>query len=185
MWDSSGDEPAPPTPQTKTAQRASAALAEPAADDEPAADGPGAGDKTANLPVEVAADSLTVVPDPALLGQSDPAAFPLYIDPFVALDDSVERTLLRSDGYEEWNWANAEDNMGKGVGKCGTWNGYYCGPGYVQRLYFEFSPKKLAGKEVLSARFRITEPWAFQCDVRNVWLVRTAGVSVSLCKPWC
>ncbi|MEV7618040.1 LamG-like jellyroll fold domain-containing protein [Streptomyces sp. NPDC089799] len=187
MWDSSGEAAPQPSAQPKmaafrTTTQASAVQANVTAED-PTAEAPGPGDKSANLQVAVAADSLTVVPDAALLGQSDPAAFPLYIDPPVALDDGVERTLLRSDGYEFWNFDNDKDNQGKGVGKCGVWDNYYCGPGYVQRLYFEFSPKKLAGKEVLSARFRITEPWAFQCEARNVWLVRTNG-EISQSTTW-
>lgn len=90
-----------------------------------------------------------------------------------------ERTLLRSDGYESYGWGNDDDGKGKGVGKCGTWNGYYCGPGYVQRLYFEFSPASLKGKQVLDVTFRVTEPWAFQCDPRWVDLVRTNNISSS------
>ncbi|MFD5891029.1 hypothetical protein ACFWHQ_34405 [Streptomyces sp. NPDC060334] len=121
------------------------------------------------------ADSLTVVPDATLLAQTDPVAYPLYIDPSVSLDDGREHTALRDDGVTFWNWDNGSDDFGKGMGKCGSWSGYYCGPGYAQRLYFEFSPKKLAGKEILAARFRVTEPWAFQCDPRNVWPVRVAG----------
>ncbi|MEV6583701.1 LamG domain-containing protein [Streptomyces sp. NPDC051582] len=139
------------------------------------ADGPALGSQVAKMAVDVDADSLAVVPDTGILKQSDPAAFPLYIDPSVALDDGTEHTALRNDGVSFWNWDNGDDGLGKGMGKCGSWNGYYCGPGYVQRLYFEFSPSKLVGKEVLNARFRVTEPWAFQCDVRNVWLVRMDG----------
>ncbi|MEU9107400.1 LamG-like jellyroll fold domain-containing protein [Streptomyces xanthophaeus] len=147
------------------------------------ADGPAPGSGAANMPVQVDADSLAVVPDSSLLKQSDPAAFPLYIDPSVALDDGTEHTALRNDGVSFWNWDNGSDGMGKGMGKCGSWGGYYCGPGYVQRLYFEFSPSKLTGKEVLNARFRVTEPWAFQCEVRNVWLVRMDG-EISPSTTW-
>ncbi|WP_329312104.1 LamG domain-containing protein [Streptomyces sp. NBC_01278] len=139
------------------------------------ADGPALGSQVAKMAVHVDADSLAVVPDTAILKQSDPAVFPLYIDPSVALDDGTEHTALRDDGVSFWNWDNGDDGLGKGMGKCGSWNGYYCGPGYVQRLYFEFSPSKLVGKEVLNARFRVTEPWAFQCDARNVLLVRMDG----------
>ncbi|WP_239516598.1 MULTISPECIES: LamG domain-containing protein [unclassified Streptomyces] len=178
MWDSKGV-PAPPALSAKekvfAAKSEGGALPKPPEGAEPVAepgDGPALGSQVAQMAVHVDADSLAVVPDAALLKQSDPAAFPLYIDPSVALDDGTEHTALRSDGVSFWNWDNGDDGMGKGMGKCGSWNGYYCGPGYVQRLYFEFSPNKLVGKEVLNARFRITEPWAFQCDTRNVWLVR-------------
>ncbi|KPI12396.1 LamG domain protein jellyroll fold domain protein [Actinobacteria bacterium OV450] len=181
MWDSKGV-PAPlalsPKEKVAAAKSEGGTLPKASAGAEPAAhpaDGPAPGSKVAQMPVHVDADSLAVVPDAGLLKQSDPAAFPLYIDPSVALDDGTEHTALRNDGTSFWNWDNGNDNMGKGMGKCGSWSGYYCGPGYVQRLYFEFSPSKLVGKEVLNSRFRITEPWAFQCDLRNVWLVRMDG----------
>ncbi|MGW2996891.1 LamG domain protein jellyroll fold domain protein, partial [Streptomyces sp. NPDC001193] len=181
MWDSKGV-PAPlalsPKEKVAAAKSEGGTLpkapvgAEPSGDP---ADGPALGSQVAKMAVHVDADSLAVVPDTAILKQSDPAVFPLYIDPSVALDDGTEHTALRNDGVSLWNWDNGDDGLGKGMGKCGSWNGYYCGPGYVQRLYFEFSPSKLVGKEVLNARFRVTEPWAFQCDLRNVWLVRMDG----------
>ncbi|MBT2449510.1 laminin G domain-containing protein, partial [Streptomyces sp. ISL-43] len=189
MWDSKGV-PAPLALSAK--EKVAAAKAEggalptaPAGGEPPArpADGPVPGSQAKNMPVHVDKDSLAVVPDAALLEQTDPAAFPLYIDPSVALDDGTEHTALRNDGVSFWNWDNGSDDMGKGMGKCGSWNGYYCGPGYVQRLYFEFSPDKLRGKEVLNSRFRITEPWAFQCSVRNVWLVRMDG-EISSSTSW-
>ncbi|MGW6858806.1 LamG domain-containing protein [Streptomyces xanthophaeus] len=181
MWDSKGVNTVPamsPKEKVAAAKSEGGTLPKANASADPGlrpADGPALGSGAANMPVQLDADSLAVVPDSALLKQSDPAAFPLYIDPSVALDDGTEHTALRNDGVSFWNWDNGSDNMGKGMGKCGSWGGYYCGPGYVQRLYFEFSPSKLVGKEVLTARFRVTEPWAFQCEVRNVWLVRMDG----------
>ncbi|MFI0234876.1 LamG domain-containing protein [Streptomyces sp. NPDC017086] len=65
----------------------------------------------------------------------------------------------------------------KGVGKCGTADGYYCGGGYVDRMYFEFAPTKLAGKYVLDATFRAHETWSFNCDPHTVDLVRTDNIS--------
>ncbi|MFD9305717.1 LamG domain-containing protein [Streptomyces sp. NPDC060048] len=181
MWDSKGvSAPSALSAKEKVAAAKSegGTLPKPPVGGEPAArpaDGPPPGSQARNMPVHVDKDSLAVVPDAALLQQSDPAAFPLYIDPSVALDDGTEHTALRNDGVKFWDWDNDSDGQGKGMGKCGSWNGYYCGPGYVQRLYFEFSPNNLRGKEVLTARFRVTEPWAFQCDLRNVWLVRMDG----------
>ncbi|WP_246204305.1 LamG domain-containing protein [Streptomyces tailanensis] len=139
---------------------------------------PGAGDTVTTMDVKVSADALTVIPDAEMLTGTEASAFPLYIDPTVTWGES-ERTLLRSDGYESYGWGNGDDGLGKGAGKCGTWSGYYCGPGYVQRLYFEFSPASLKGKQVLDATFRVTEPWAFQCDPRWVDLVRTNNISSS------
>ncbi|WP_129306469.1 LamG domain-containing protein [Streptomyces sp. L2] len=139
---------------------------------------PGQGDTVARMDVEVGKNSLTVVPDARMLDSTDASAFPVFIDPTVTWGES-ERTLLRSDGYESYGWGNGDDDQGKGAGKCGSWSGYYCGPGYVQKLYFEFSPSSLKGKKVLDATFRVTEPWAFQCDPRWVDLVRTNNISSS------
>lgn len=189
MWDSKGVSTAPamsPKAKAAAAKSEGGALPKAPVGAEPGsrpADGPAPGSGAANMPVQVDTDSLAVVPDSSLLKQSDPAAFPLYIDPSVALDDGTEYTALRDDGVSFWNWDNGSDGQGKGMGKCGSWNGYYCGPGYVQRLYFEFSPSKLVGKEVLTARFRVTEPWAFQCDLRSVWLVRMDG-EISPSTTW-
>ncbi|KFG10127.1 MULTISPECIES: LamG domain-containing protein [Streptomyces] len=139
---------------------------------------PRAGDKVATMDVKLSDDTLTVIPDSGMLTGTKESAFPLFIDPTVTWGES-ERTLLRSDGYESYGWGNGDDGLGKGAGKCGTWSNYYCGPGYVQRLYFEFSPASLKGKHVLDATFRVTEPWAFQCDPRWVDLVRTNNISSS------
>ncbi|MFF9913797.1 LamG-like jellyroll fold domain-containing protein [Streptomyces sp. NPDC013457] len=139
---------------------------------------PGQGDKVRGMGVKLGKGSLSVMPDAAMLANTPDAAFPLFIDPTVTWGES-ERTLLRSDGYESYGWGNGDDDRGMGAGKCGSWNGYYCGPGYVQRLYFEFSPASLKGKNILDATFRVTEPWAFQCDPRTVDLVRTDNISSS------
>ncbi|MFJ4013853.1 LamG-like jellyroll fold domain-containing protein [Streptomyces sp. NPDC090026] len=143
---------------------------------------PGQGDEVVRMDVTVDEDSLSVVADPKLLTSTEPDAFPIFIDPTVSWGEA-ERTLLRSDGYESYGWGNGSDGRGMGMGKCGTWKGYYCGPGYVQRLYFEFSPASLKGKHVLDATFRITEPWAFQCDPRTVDLVRTPD-NISPSTTW-
>ncbi|MFJ5843226.1 LamG-like jellyroll fold domain-containing protein [Streptomyces shenzhenensis] len=142
------------------------------------ADGPGNAASSTVLPIEVGEDVLAVVPDAELLANTHSSDYPIYIDPSVGLDQTA-RTLLRSDGYTEYNWGNGSDNEGKGMGHCSSYDGYYCGPGYTQRLYFQFSPSKLAGKKVLSATFRVTETWSFTCDERSVDLVRTNSISSS------
>ncbi|WP_435849798.1 LamG domain-containing protein [Streptomyces pristinaespiralis] len=193
MWNSAGKQQTPTAPSgTTTASRGTAtqfgsmaAVTEgeqpvPGDPSEKAPSGtgiaPGQGDEVARMEVAVDKDSLSVTPDTGLLTSTAPEAFPIFIDPTVSWSES-ERTLLRSDGYESYGWDNGDDDRGMGAGKCGTWNGYYCGPGYVQRLYFEFSPASLKGKHVLDATFRVTEPWAFQCDPRWVELVRTNNIS--------
>ncbi|MGW5130415.1 LamG domain-containing protein [Streptomyces sp. NPDC004135] len=185
MWDSAGEASAAPADSRASAKAAGPEAASPQGADPAGADAssqpgvePGAGDTVTTMDVKLSDTALTVVPDAQMLTGTKPAAFPLYIDPTVTWGES-ERTLLRSDGYESYGWSNGDDGLGKGAGKCGTWNNYYCGPGYVQRLYFEFSPASLKGKKVLDATFRVTEPWAFQCDPRWVELVRTNNISSS------
>ncbi|MCX4905731.1 LamG-like jellyroll fold domain-containing protein [Streptomyces sp. NBC_00878] len=183
MWDSAGKAAKDQAPST---QRALADAGDPADPSESAPSGsgvePGQGDAVARMDVKVTEGLLSVTPDAGMLAQSDASKFPLFIDPSVTWGES-ERTLLRSDGYEDYAWGNGEDDLGKGAGKCGTWNGYYCGPGYVQRLYFEFSPASLKGKRVLDTTFRVTEPWAFQCDPRWVDLIRTKD-NISSSTTW-
>ncbi|MDX3526995.1 LamG domain protein jellyroll fold domain protein [Streptomyces sp. ID05-39B] len=179
MWDSAGEAASTQT-QLVTADTPGTAEVEPSDPSESAPSGlglePGQGDAVARMDVAVTKDSLSVVPDAKMLSTTEESAFPLFIDPTVSWGES-ERTLLRSDGYESYGWSNGDDDQGKGVGKCGSWKGYYCGPGYVQKLYFEFSPASLKGKHILDATFRVTEPWAFQCDPRWVDLVRTNNIS--------
>ncbi|MEU6168721.1 LamG-like jellyroll fold domain-containing protein [Streptomyces tanashiensis] len=182
MWNSAGRSAA--TPAAKQKQASPAADGQPSGSDAsrieraPSGKGlaPGQGDKVSRMGVKLGKGMLSVVPDTAMLATSDASAFPLFIDPTVTWGES-ERTLLRSDGYESYGWGNGTDGRGQGVGECGSWNGYYCGPGYVQRLYFEFAPDQLKGKRVLDATFAVTEPWAFQCDPRTVDLVRTDNIS--------
>ncbi|MGC5361654.1 LamG-like jellyroll fold domain-containing protein [Streptomyces sp. DT24] len=184
MWDSAGaaaaGRTAAPRPGTATPSGPSALSAPSVTGAVAPGSGlePGQGDNVAGMEVRVDDDTLAVVPDARMLTSTAPSAYPLFIDPTVTWGES-ERTLLRSDGYVSYGWGNGDDGQGKGAGKCGTWSGYYCGPGYVQRLYFEFSPASLKGKQVLSATFRVTEPWAFQCSPRWVDLVRTDNISSS------
>nr|WP_152884153.1 LamG-like jellyroll fold domain-containing protein [Streptomyces adustus] len=187
MWDSQGDAATSglSTRPERTAAVTRASAPSPSATAAPSTStstegtaGPGDGDASAVLPVQVGTDSLTVVPDTGMLTNSDSSAYPLYIDPSVGLDQTAH-TYLRSDGVTDFNWGNGSSNEGKGAGHCSSWNGYYCGPGYTERLYFQFSPSSLAGKKVLSATFRATESWSFTCDARWVDLERTSNISSS------
>ncbi|MEU6593684.1 LamG-like jellyroll fold domain-containing protein [Streptomyces sp. NPDC046881] len=166
MWDSAGDSQA--GPQTQLTRTDSATPAQGQGTDDPSQ--PGEGDATAVLPVKVDDGAVAVHPDLNLLRGKD-TVYPVYIDPSVGLGVS-ERTKLSSDGDKFWMF-----DGDKGVGKCGTADGYYCGGGYVDRMYFEFAPTKLAGKYVLDATFRARETWSFNCDPHWVDLVRTDNIS--------
>ncbi|WP_165984769.1 LamG domain-containing protein [Streptomyces sp. YIM 98790] len=187
MWDSAGKAAAaggaPEEPSAAGAGRSPAAR-------DAAGEGavarerePGHADTVAEPETELSQDALTLVPDQKMLTGTPAEAFPLYIDPPVGLSMS-RRTLLRSDGYVNYNWGNGAENTGKGTGRCGTWNGYVCSTAnYTQRLYFQFTPDALAGKNVLQATFRATQAWSFVCDPRTVDLVRTNGFSSSTKWP--
>ncbi|WP_432155106.1 LamG-like jellyroll fold domain-containing protein [Streptomyces tricolor] len=166
MWDSAGD--GGPGPQTQLTRAEDSVGADSQAQDDPSQ--PDEGDTTAVLPVKVDDGAVTVHPDLDLLRGKD-TVYPVYIDPSVGLGVS-ERTKLSSDGDKFWMF-----DGDKGVGKCGTADGYYCGGGYVDRMYFEFAPTKLAGKYVLDATFRARETWSFNCDPHWVDLVRTDNIS--------
>ncbi|MEV5959784.1 LamG domain-containing protein [Streptomyces sp. NPDC051987] len=198
QWDSAGDvgdtATASPAAASHSASQASfATTAQAATADKTASDdgeatpdpteGPSDGDSSARLPVTAEQGTITVTPDASML-TDDSAVFPQYIDPDVGMTAS-ERTLLSSDGDTFYNFSGGDS--GKGVGYCGTYvvgnYGYYCGSGYKNRMYFEFSPAKLAGKHVLDATFVITEKWSMSCTASMVDLVRTGNISSSTNWP--
>lgn len=168
MWDSAGED----APKSLAVQSAPATTTG-GAGDEDDKDGPGPGDTVSGMDLTVSSSTLAITPDSDMLADTPADDFPIYIDPHISWGES-ERTLLRSDGYEDWAWTGTE-----GVGECGSWGGYSCGPGYRQRLYFEFSPSKLRGKKVLDATFRVTETWSFTCDPTWLQLWRTGNISSS------
>jgi len=198
QWDSSGDTTstasASPAASAHSASQSSftttaqdsAAAASPGDDGETTPDpteGPSDGDTSTRLPVTAEQGTIKVTPDASMLAD-DSSVFPQYIDPDVGMTAS-ERTLLSSDGDTFYNFSGGDD--GKGVGYCGTYVtggvGYYCGSGYKNRMYFEFSPAKLAGKHVLDATFAITEKWSMSCTPSWVDLTRTGNISSSTNWP--
>jgi hypothetical protein len=171
MWDSAGT-PAQPNPAVPAARNAAPQRAA-AEGDTPQPEGthPDTGDAKADLPVQVGPGSVTVKPDLNLL-RGQKTVYPVYIDPPVGLDLS-ERTVLSSDGDRFWNF-----NGDYGVGNCSQSGDYYCDrPTHTNRMYFEFAPTKLAGKQVVDATFRAYETWSWDCTARLVNLTRTDNIS--------
>ncbi|MGW3313797.1 LamG domain-containing protein [Streptomyces sp. NPDC001073] len=197
QWDSSGDTitsasashtdaSRAPSQASLTTTQDSAAAATTGGDGETTPDpteGPSDGDTSTRLPVTAGQSAIKVTPDASML-TDEASVFPQYIDPDVGMTAS-ERTLLSSDGDTFYNFSGGDD--GKGVGYCGTYVtggvGYYCGSGYKNRMYFEFSPTKLAGKHVLDATFVITEKWSMSCTPSWVDLTRTGNISSSTNWP--
>ncbi|MEU0401638.1 LamG domain-containing protein [Streptomyces sp. NPDC006197] len=197
MWNSAGDDGVESPVSGASTQSAgfralSGISAESASSAEPAPEpvaplqegdplaGPGAGDEAALMDVDLTPGSLTVTPAADLVTRTDAEDFPLYIDPSAEMNEA-ERTVLSSDGDAFYNFSGGDNGMS--VGKCGSAvvNGvtYYCGSGYVNRMYFEFVPTNLQGKHVLDATFRVTETWSFSCNPRWVDLKRTEPISQS------
>ncbi|MGI5397163.1 LamG domain-containing protein [Streptomyces sp. CA-251251] len=164
MWDSAGQAATP----RSTSRAALATVEEP----DPVEEGtqPRAGDAIAVMPVHVDGDSVSVKPDLKLL-RGDQTVYPVRIDPSVGLGVS-ERTVLSSDGDKFWQF-----NGDYGVGRCSVSGPYYCGSNYTNRMYFEFSPSKLAGKYILDATFRAYNTWSFSCEAKWVDLERTNNIS--------
>ncbi|MFJ5780227.1 LamG domain-containing protein [Streptomyces sp. NPDC093094] len=174
MWDSAGDnDESGPEPQLITARAATTEAAEGEPEDPTQ---PGEGDASAVLPVTVKDGSIAIRPDLGLLRGAD-TVYPVYIDPPVGLG-AQERTKISSDGDKFWMF-----DGDKGVGRCGNADGYYCGGGYIDRMYFEFAPTALSGKHVLDATFRARETWSFNCDAHTVDLKRTNNISEATSWP--
>ncbi|MGW5446794.1 LamG-like jellyroll fold domain-containing protein [Streptomyces asiaticus] len=167
MWDSAGDDATGLRAQSRPAP-SGRRHSEVDTNDDPAR--PGEGDATAELPVIVGDGGVSVEPDLELL-RGEKTAYPVFIDPSVGLGAS-EWTKLSSDGDRFWKFDEP-----KGVGLCGSADGYYCGSGYRDRMYFEFGASKLAGKHVLDATFRAYETWSFNCTPYWVDLERTDNIS--------
>ncbi|MGW0538254.1 LamG domain-containing protein [Streptomyces sp. NPDC003032] len=137
---------------------------------------PRAGDASAVMPVHVDEETVSVKPDLDLLRGKE-TVYPVYIDPSLGLGVS-ERTVLSSDGDKFWHF-----DGDYGVGRCSVSGPYYCGSNYTNRMYFEFSPSKLAGKYILDATFRAYETWSFSCDPKWVDLERTDNISEGTTWP--
>ncbi|MET9631809.1 LamG domain-containing protein [Lentzea sp. NPDC006480] len=129
-----------------------------------------AGDREAGVGVEVTADSLTLVPDQALL--ADPAAkFPLTIDPDWYANDRSDWTKVFKGKPDSKHWygANDVDTWAK-VGRCQSWPG--CNGIDVARSYFQFDTSFLEGKDVLEAELDATIVYGPKCDTSNheLWM---------------
>ncbi|MEU6120396.1 LamG-like jellyroll fold domain-containing protein [Streptomyces sp. NPDC047123] len=167
MWDSAGAAAPQPTPRSRTAAKPQLGL-DVTTPENPTQ--PGEGNTNAELPVAVGDGAVSVSPDLELLRGKD-TVYPVYIDPSVGLGKS-EWTKLSSDGDRFWKFSEP-----KGVGRCGIADGYYCSTnGYTDRMYFQFGPSKLAGKQVLDATFRAYETWSFNCTPYWVDLERTDNI---------
>lgn len=163
MWDSAGDAGAQPQ-----LMRSTTVAEEPEPTEDP--NRPGAGDASAQLPVQVDGSAVAVKPDLELL-RGEETVYPVFIDPPMGAA-LQERTVLSSDGDRFWDFDGDE-----GVGRCYRVGPWYCDKDHTNRMYFEFAPTNLAGKYVVDADFRAYETWSFSCSPHQVDLWRTNNIS--------
>ncbi|MBP2321181.1 hypothetical protein JOF56_001566 [Kibdelosporangium banguiense] len=142
-------------------------------------------DATKNLkqiPIEVAADHLAVLPDQALLTGPD-TQYPVEIDP----DWTVGRAAwalvygwpVRYAGNSYW--FGDGDNIAK-VGYS-AWEV----PAVTARSYFQFDVSGVIGKHVLSAEFNAFEFYSSSCEARPLGLHETGSINPSTSwnnQPW-
>jgi len=139
--------------------------------------GPRDGDKFAAMKVDVGKQAVAVTPDARMLA-SDDTVFPVFIDPYMPIDRD-ERTMLRSDGVEAWQFDGSE-----GMGKCPRDYDYYCASYYTKRLFYEFGRETLNyGDKVLGAEFSALETWAATCTKTSVDLKQTNAISSGSAWP--
>ncbi|MCT2587914.1 LamG-like jellyroll fold domain-containing protein [Actinophytocola gossypii] len=134
--------------------------------------------------VEVDANSVTLLPDLGML--RDPSTqFPVTIDPTYSGYTPNARnswTLVRRShpGISHWNRRpQDEDERLAGVARVGHAPGWP--PEYLDRSLFAFDTRRLAGTDVVSARFRIWQVWKFSnscnpSDVDPMHLWQTGGI---------
>ncbi|MFF0202136.1 LamG domain-containing protein [Streptomyces sp. NPDC005017] len=163
MWDSSGGTAGTKKPAVlQEAEQGPQAL--------PDLTVPDPRDTSAEMPVKVERDAISVRPDLGLLRGKD-TVYPVRIDPSIGLGAS-ERSVMSSDGDRFWQF-----NGDYGVGNCSRLGPYYCDVDHTNRMYFEFGGTKLSGKQVVDATFRAKETWSFTCDPKSVDLKRTNNIS--------
>lgn len=177
MWDSAGDAGMAPqlmrtavTPGETKPQESKPQEPKPQEPKPQDPNRPGAGDASAELPVQVDDTAVAVKPDLGLL-RGGKTVYPVFIDPPMGLA-LQERTVLSSDGDRFWDFDGEY-----GVGRCYRVGPWYCDADHTNRMYFEFAPTNLAGKHVVDAVFRAHETWSFSCAPHEVDLWRTNNIS--------
>jgi hypothetical protein len=159
MWDSAATSTVPTAKDRAAAESPVAVADAPVPADESVA--PSVGDRVADVGLGLADETLTLVPDAALL--SDPkTVYPVYIDP----DQSVKRTdwMYVSSAHPSTEYYKFKDD--EGVGRCSNWGGNLCSSSpYTNRMYFKFTPVKAdwADRVVSKAKFSAKETWSFSC----------------------
>ncbi|KRA28064.1 hypothetical protein ASD81_23135 [Nocardioides sp. Root614] len=171
MWDSSGDAADKALPRDSRGRRTDGSrFRAPHL-------GPGRGDRVAAMRTTVSGSRIGVRPLASLLRDPD-TVYPVYVDPTLPID-RAERTMLRSDGVEAWQFTGDE-----GMGRCPTSYSSFCTGPYIKRLYYEFGRSTLnSGDKVVGAEFASVERHSASCSAREVDLKQTGAISSSSTWP--
>jgi hypothetical protein len=135
----------------------------------------------ATMPVRLAGDTLTIVPDAGML--ADPTlSWPLYIDPTWDAGEGVTLNawaMIQSgfggDDENYKNWTN------EGLGLCDVAADSACVQDNVKRLLYHFNiPAGIRGSVVSSAEFSAYQTHAWDCDTGSVRLYKVSPFSSSV-----
>jgi hypothetical protein len=186
MWDSSATPeaelptPAPaPAPSKSAPGKSAPSRSAPA--EAKGAESAARGPRQAVMAVKVAADTLTLTPNKALL--ADPTAkYPLYIDPsFTGAISGNAWAIVMSKHKSSSFWKDSSAlTDGKTFGSAGagrTEDCYGCAD-HIVRSFFRMDVAKAKGKIVTDAKFRIEQRHSWTCNPKSnakVWL--TGGIT--------
>ncbi|MCD1572929.1 LamG-like jellyroll fold domain-containing protein [Agromyces mediolanus] len=153
MWDAAGEpegsaEPTPAgDPALATAERGIHPLA---------------GDRVAQMPVQVDGDELIVSPDRAMLTDAT-TVWPVRIDPSFSGKGAVRWTVVRTGGFSSsiYKWTDPIDG---GNGRCSDSS---CNAVFTARLAWEFDGldtiRNMGGSDVISAQFTVYGVHSYSC----------------------
>ncbi|MFG3705943.1 LamG-like jellyroll fold domain-containing protein [Micromonospora sp. NPDC047670] len=118
------------------------------------------------MKVEVGPDSLTVVPDPAVLSDPD-LVYPLHLDPEVQTPRphwTMVWSALPDQSYYDTSW-HAQVGVDPADPAGGRW-----------RSYFQLDTSFAAGKHIIGATFRATLLYSYNCTAEPVYLWHTGTI---------
>ncbi|MEU1278572.1 LamG domain-containing protein [Streptomyces sp. NPDC005805] len=181
MWDSAATVETASRPDGPSSAKRSLATASRTseAQSDPALEGPGGGGRTAPLEVELSKDTLTLVPDQALLRGAD-TVWPVVIDPIQRTTSRTSWTGVMSGMPSEQDWKYSGD---AGVGKCPTdYNPVSCNGVGVRRLLFTMPMSFYKGKQILGTTFsaRVAHIYSATPKAEPIRLYRVGGKNRAL-----
>ncbi|MEV4826776.1 carboxypeptidase regulatory-like domain-containing protein [Micromonospora sp. NPDC049257] len=141
---------------------------------------PGAA-RRAVMPVRVDGESVTVVPDKAMLSDQR-TRLPIYIDPsWTGGIASNAWTSVWSKHKSSSFWQNSTALYnGKIIGSAGAGRTEDCSgcADHIIRSLFRMNTSAVAGKHILSAQFRVEQRWSWTCSPKsNAKLWMTGSIS--------